>query len=150
MRLPKRFLTQVKFCKPQHFVARQFKVTNMLYEEILLVYLFWFNSSLFTAFHFLLAPAKSLTGVLLIQKRLNYKLLMAINVSLGIWCVYVSCPIFTFSFLRDVIFLNTLPLFNHGSIFWTIYTETLVFWEVSSSWCCHFWYFFYRLPLSFS
>lgn len=37
MSLSRRSLTHVKFCEPQHFVATRFKVTTMLYEEMLLV-----------------------------------------------------------------------------------------------------------------
>lgn len=37
MSLSRRSLTHVKFCEPQHFVAKRFKVTTMLYEEMLLV-----------------------------------------------------------------------------------------------------------------
>lgn len=39
----------------------------------------------------------------LLQKRINYKFLMAISVFLGIWYVYILRPIFTFNFSRDLI-----------------------------------------------
>lgn len=46
----------------------------------------------------------------LLQRSINYKFLMAVNVFLGWWSVYVLCLIFTLNFLRDVIFGNKLPL----------------------------------------
>lgn len=212
MSLSKRSLTHVKFCKPQHSVARKFKVTSMLYEETLLVlfvlnqvmiwyilvqclhytktsipYLTclcnsWFSRAFFFIFpspctlildlvvlwscyclvslflgnlliynfHWALQfmlykedfqqgnllefiankdtknscsslPWPYLTCMLLLylsnllvlltlsqvscllQKIINYKFLMAISVFLGIWCVYILHPIFTFNCSRDVI-----------------------------------------------
>lgn len=49
----------------------------------------------------------------LLQKSINYKFLMAVNVFLDMWFV-LFCLIFTLNFVRDVIFGNKLP----QQLFW--------------------------------